>query len=209
MKEEITVNDFGDMVIRNDKLVIPRNLRQQVLSLAHEGHQGVRKTKSYLRSRVWFPGMDTAVEKEVKQCIPCQANTGRGTVEPLRMSDLPRGPWLNLSVDFCGPLPSGDYLMVIVDEYSRFPVVEVVRSTSSEVVIPVIDRVFSLFGYTEVVKSDNGPPFNGTKWAEYMKECGVKHRKITPLWPQANAQAEGFNKPLMKAIKIAHQKGQK
>ena len=70
--------------------------------------------------------MDTAVEKEVKQCIPCQANTGRGTVEPLRMLDLPRGPWLNLSVDFCGPPPSGDYLMVIVDEYSRFQVVEVV-----------------------------------------------------------------------------------
>ena len=114
---------------------------------------------------------------------------------------------LNLSVDFCGPLPSGDYLIVIVDEYSRFPVVEVVRSTSSEVVIPIVDQVFSLFGYPEVVKSDNGSPFNGTKWAEYMKECGVKHRNITPSWPQANAQ--GFNKPLMKAIKIAHQKGQK
>ena len=36
VKEEITLNDSGDMVIRNDKLVIPRNLRQQVLSLAHE-----------------------------------------------------------------------------------------------------------------------------------------------------------------------------
>ena len=27
-------------------------------------------------------------------------------------------------VDFCGPLPSGEYLVVIVDEYSRFPIVE-------------------------------------------------------------------------------------
>ena len=86
------------------------------------------------------------MENEVKQCItPCHANTGRGTVEPLHMSDLPREPWLNLSVDFCEPLPSGDYLMVIVDEYSRSPVVEVVHSTSSEVVIPVEDRVFSFF----------------------------------------------------------------
>ena len=54
VKEEITVNESGDMAIRNDKLVIPRNLGQQVLSLAYEGQQGVRKTKSYLRSRVWF-----------------------------------------------------------------------------------------------------------------------------------------------------------
>ena len=35
------------------------------------------------------------------------------------------------------------------------------------------------------------------------------HRKITPLLPQANTQAEGFNKLLMKAIKIADQNGQK
>ena len=53
VKEEITVNNSGDMVIRNDKLVILKNFLQQVLSLAHEGHHGLRKTKSYLRSRVW------------------------------------------------------------------------------------------------------------------------------------------------------------
>ena len=59
----------------------------------------MKNTRGFV-SRVWFPGMDIAVEKEVKQCIPCQANTSRGTVEPSRMSDLRRGPWLNLSVDF-------------------------------------------------------------------------------------------------------------
>ena len=42
-----------------------------------------------------------------------------------------------------------------------------------------------------------------------MKECCVKHRKITPLWPQANAQAEGFSNASMKAIKLANQKGLK
>ena len=70
VKEEITVEEFGEMVIRNNKLVTTRNLRQQMFSLAHEIYQGVCKTKSYLRSRVWFHGIDTAVEKEVKQCSP-------------------------------------------------------------------------------------------------------------------------------------------
>ena len=32
----------------------------------------------------------------------------------------------------------------------------------------------------------------------------MKHRKITPIWPQANAQAESFNKPIMKSIRIAN-----
>lgn len=33
------------------------------------------------------------------------------------------------------------------------------------------------------------------------------HRKITPRWPRANAQAESFNKPLMKSIRTAHEEG--
>ena len=26
------------------------------------------------------------------------------------MSELPKGPWLKLGIDFCGPLPTGEYL---------------------------------------------------------------------------------------------------
>ena len=41
---------------------------------------------------------------------------------------------------------------MIVDEYSRIPVVEVIPSTSAEIVVPV-NRLFSLFGYPEIVKT--------------------------------------------------------
>ena len=33
------------------------------------------------------------------------------------MSDMPGGAWRNLNMDFLGPLPSGEELMVLVDEY--------------------------------------------------------------------------------------------
>ena len=62
------------------------------------------------------------------------------------MSKLPPGPWLNLSVDFCGPLPTGEYLLVITDEYSRYPVVDVIRGTSAETVIPYTEKAFAMFG---------------------------------------------------------------
>ena len=38
---------------------------------------------------------------------------------------------------------------MIMDEFSRFPVGGVVRSTSAETVIPVVDNVFSLLGCPE------------------------------------------------------------
>ena len=71
--------------------------------------------------------------------------------------------------------------MVITDEYSRFPIVEVVRSTAAEQVIQVVDKVFCTYGYPDVVKTDNGPPFNSQVWKGFLNTCGITNRKITPL----------------------------
>ena len=115
IRDELTVNCNGNVLLRNTRIVIPASLQARAIQLAHEGHQGISKTKALVRSKVWFLGIDTAVEDAVRHCIPCQANTNQRSAEPLNMSDLPRGPWLNLSIDFCGPIPTGQYFMVITD----------------------------------------------------------------------------------------------
>jgi len=33
-----------------------------------------------------------------------------------------------------------------------------------------------------------------------MEEKGIKHQRITPLWPQANSEAENFIEPVTKAV---------
>ena len=63
-----------------------------------------------------------------------------------------------------------------------------------------MDKVFSEFGIPWQVKTDNGPPFNSHEFAAYLKHMGVKHRKITPLWPQANAETERFMRTTKKII---------
>ena len=45
-------------------------------------------------------------------------------------------------MDFLGPLPSGKYLMVVVDEYNLYPEVEIVTSTSARSIIPNLDAIF-------------------------------------------------------------------
>ena len=51
---------------------------------------------------------------------------------------------------------------------------------------------------------DNGPPFNSDEIKRFMSENGIRHQRITPLWPKANSEAENFMKPLGKAIRAAH-----
>ena len=52
--------------------------------------------------------------------------------------------------------------------------------------------------HTRTIVSDNGPPFQGDEIRQYMSTNGIKHRKITPIRPQANGEAETFMKPLTK-----------
>ena len=116
-----------------------------------------------LREKIWFPRIDKLVEECVAEYIPCQATTQVKNSEPLQMTNLPKGPWQNVSVDFCGPFPSGDYLSVVIADHSRYPEVEILKTTSSKSTIPRFDKIFSsLFGVPQEVKTDNGPPFNNT-----------------------------------------------
>ena len=105
---------------------------------------------------------------------------------------MPDQPWTELATDFYGQLESGEYLLLVIDEHSRDPIVEIVSSTSSVKVIPVLDKIFSMFGTLKILKTDNGRPRNGTQITKFAQHFGFKHRKITPLWPEANAEAERF-----------------
>jgi hypothetical protein len=56
------------------------------------------------------------------------------------MSKLPDGPWKKIAIDLSGPYANGDYLLVLIDYYSRFPEVEIIRSITSSVVVCGVAR---------------------------------------------------------------------
>ena len=51
------------LIMRGNKVVMPEKLWNQTIKLAHEGHQGMVRTKSRLREKVWWPNLDKQVEK--------------------------------------------------------------------------------------------------------------------------------------------------
>ena len=95
VKDELTMSESGNLILRGTRIVIPKSLQDHVFKLAHEGHthQGLLKTKSLLREKVWFPQIDKLVEKRVKACGACLIATPECKREPLRMSPLPEAPW--------------------------------------------------------------------------------------------------------------------
>lgn len=95
VQDKLTSVD-GKTVLHGNCVVIPDALQKGVVELAHEGYQGLVKTCSLLRSKVWFPKMDPVVDEVVKKCFPCQIATLKPSREPLKMTPLP-----NVNVDFC------------------------------------------------------------------------------------------------------------
>ena len=82
-KDELSV--ANGLVLRQTRVVIPPSLQQKSVDLAHDTHQGIVKTKSFIREKIWFPVIDRIVEDKVNNCIYCQAATpGKHTrPEPL------------------------------------------------------------------------------------------------------------------------------
>ena len=144
VRNELTT--IGFVVLRGTRIVIPRELQSRVVDLAHEGHQGVMKTKERLRSKVWWPGMDCDAERKCKRCIGCQMVTKSDNPPPVKSTKIPDKPWQELAMDLLGPLPKGESLLVLIDYFSRWIEVDIVYSTTTRVIVSCMDNHFARRG---------------------------------------------------------------
>jgi len=83
-------------------------------------------------------------------------------------------------IDFRGPYPNGEYILVIIYEHSHYPVLEIIRSTNEKTAILKLKLTCSTFGIPRVVKTDNGSPFQGHSFKDLCTELGFRHCRITP-----------------------------
>ena len=202
IKDELTVTNNG-IILRGHRIVLSQALQQRAIDIAHETHLGLTKTKALIREKIWFPNIDAMVKTTLDRCLTCQALGRPGPPAPITPTTMSDGPWQTVHVDFYGPLPTGEYLLVVVDRYSRFPEVEIVHSTRASTVIPKLDKIFAVHGIPTLLKSDNGPPFNGEEYQRYLTALGIKAIFSTPKWPQGNTEVERFMQPLGKSLKAA------
>jgi transposase InsO family protein len=125
----------------------------------------------------------------------------------MKRTVLPKAPWQDLAADLLGPMPGGEYLFVVVDYYSRYFEVDILKSILSRNIIDCLDRIFAMHGIPESLKTDNGPQFISSEFKDYMMVNGVIRVTSTPLWPQGNGEVERQNRTLLKSMRIAYAAG--
>lgn len=192
-----------NLLLRGTKIVVPKELRTNILALGHEGHPGVESMKRSLRSKVWWPKIDTDIAEFVKSCHECNLVTVANTTEPLKMRTFPTAPWTDIAIDFCGPMPNNIYLLVVIDYYSRFKEVILMEKITSNDTIEQLRKLFSLLGLPQTITADNGRQLVSQEFKKFCAEHGIKLYTTPPYWPQANGLVERQNNSLMKRLRIS------
>ena len=184
---------FGDLSIHNglmmrsNRIVIPKDLQQEVLSQLHSGHHGIHKCKERARCSVWWPGINMDIEEYIKKCRVC-CQFQRPRFEPLCPSELPDTPWQKVGTDLF-EWKQVSYLLV-VDYYSRFIEIAKLSSTTSRGVINHLKSIFARHGIPQIVVSDNGPQYSSSEFAQFARDYKFNHITSSPHFPQANGESE-------------------
>lgn len=192
------------LVMRGTKLVIPRSLRQRMCQLAHEGHPGQSMMKRRLRERCWWPGIDQDAVNVCETCEGCRLVQIPDPPEPMQRRALPDRPWVDLAIDFLGPMPTGEYVLVVIDYYSRYMELEIMHKITAQETIKRLKRIFRTWGPPRTITLDNAKQFVSLEFEEFCKQSGIHLNHSSPYWPQANGEVERQNRSLLKRMKIAN-----
>lgn len=194
----------NNLIMRGTKLVIPKALRQRMCHLAHEGHPGQSMMKRRLREHCWWPGIDQDAIKVCETCEGCRLVQIPNPPEPMTRRKLPDRPWVDLAIDFLGPMPTGEYVFVVIDYYSRYMELEIMNKITAQETVKRLKRIFRTWGFPRTITLDNAKQFVSYEFEEFCKNSGIHLNHSSPYWPQANGEVERQNRSLLKRMKIAN-----
>ena len=187
------------MILKSNRIVIPEELRRQVLEALHTGHQGETKCILLASQSVYWPGINKEIISMVKDCYQCNKFQPAQPKLPIMQPDLPTRPWEKLGTDIF-EFNGLKYLM-IVDYFSRFPVIRHLKDMTAETVSKKFSKVFAEYGLPSTIQADFGSQYTSEK---FRKECelnGITLLFSSPYHHQANSLAEraiGTTKALWK-----------
>ncbi|XDV12346.1 hypothetical protein PO909_001044 [Leuciscus waleckii] len=207
VRNELSVKD--NVVFRDTRLVVPVTLRHTLITLTHESHQGIVRTKQRLRELYRFPGMDQMIQTQVSSCELCQRldKSARMVTAPLQPVPFPDAPWSKLGMDIVGPFDTAGwdckYAITLTDYYSKWPEVAFTSSVTTGVVIDFLNGIFSRHGYPVELVTDNGPQFTSDAFTTFLRERGIAAVRTAVYNPAANGAIERFNRVLKDCVQSA------
>lgn len=184
------------------RAIIPEKLRGPLLRQIHNSHLGIVKTKSIVRSYVWWPCIDRDIENLIKNCEACMNTLSSPPKSKVIPWEEAERPFSRIHVDFAGPL-NDLYYFIVVDSYSKWIEVSYTKTPNSKFCIRSLSYIFARFGIPDKLVSDNGPQLVSEEFESFLRANGIEHIRTAPYFPATNGAAENAVKTVKYAIKNA------
>ena len=136
---------------------MPHSERLETLKVLHQGHYAVDK----IQLRALESGINKDILKQYQSCKTCIKHSKSQRCEPLHSHPTPELPWHIVATDLF-KIRNPKYLL-LVDYYSRFPVLPKLGSTTSRVL-----AVFAELGVPNMIVSDDGPQYTSEEFKDFQ-----------------------------------------
>ena len=204
LRKDLAVTNSGCMLYDN-KLVIPRNLKQFLIDAIHQTHPGQAGMLS-LGNLIWFPCVHCSLTSKAQACEEC---TKQGkNLKPLKtkqnLGKLPtlEEPNEELQMDFAGPITFRNhvdnyYILVTVDRYSRFPTAQVYKNCDTSTALEYLEEYCKFHGIPRSLRCDQAQAFKSRDFNVHCKDNNIK----LVLAPAGDHRATGMVERLIQTIK--------
>lgn len=198
-KENVAADTFSRIASVGHPIADLREIHEQLC------HPGITRLAHFIRMKN-LPYTLEEVKTVAQSCHSCALLKPRF----LRINGTlikAIAPFQRLSIDFKGPLPvsskGNQYLLTIIDEYSRFPFAFPCPNMKSGTVTSCFNKLFSLFGLPGMVHNDRASDFLSEETLQYLNNKGISTSKTSRYNPKCNGQVEKLNGTLWKAIQVS------
>ena len=169
-------------------------------------HPGITRLAYYVKVKN-LPFSLSDVKNVIQACKDC-SEVKASFLKPENKMNLLKAtqPFERISIDFKGPLLSvskNKYLLVIVDEFSRFLFAYACPDIKSATVIEKLTHLFSIFGFPGYVHSDQGSSFMSFELKSWLHNFGVPTSTTNRYNPAGNGQVERCNRTIWQTVLLA------
>ncbi len=194
-----------------NQFVVPKTMVGQLLVKFHDNpmssHPGFFRMYRKIQQSYFWPTMKTDIKRHVKHCSDCAKfkSTKPATKTPLK-NIVTEKPMEIVAMDFVGPLPKSDrgnvYALVMIDHFTRWPVVYAVENTEAETVARKIIEFIHIYGIPEQFLTDRGSQFTSALVKSLCRQLGVNKIFTCAFRPSSNGLNEHLNGTLFQGVKM-------
>lgn len=173
-----------------------------------KGHRSKEQLKAYLQEdgNNWTD-LEEMIHQVVEGCHTCQKIKGNA----ISARKIPLGSlmttqaWDTISLDFIGPFSpdkyGNKYILVVIDNFTRFVELFVTPNNSSTETAKAILSIYGRYGLPQMIHSDQGSHFTANVIEELCNYFKVQQQYSLPYRPQANGIVERCNKEIVTHLK--------